>query len=116
MIAQLILSAAFLCFFAYAHTQRRHFRFIYSVVWAVAAGGLLLVWFPGISNRIAWTVGIGRGADLVFYSFIVFALLAILNLHLRIRLLTESMTENTRQIALLEAKIREPDADAHPRS
>lgn len=41
---------------------------------ALAAGGVALVLDPDFSNRVAARLGIGRGADLIFYFFIMFCL------------------------------------------
>jgi len=53
----------------------RSSRLIFSRVFflAVTAAGFLLLIFPESASRIANSVGIGRGADLIFYMFILFA-------------------------------------------
>jgi small membrane protein len=40
----------------------------------LAAGGVALVLDPDFSNQVAARLGIGRGADLMFYFFIMFCL------------------------------------------
>jgi len=44
------------------------------VMLALALAGVVLVAWPGLASDVAQVVGIGRGADLVFYLFIVFCL------------------------------------------
>lgn len=110
MPAQIILITALILIISYAYTQRQRSRL---VCYSVAASGLLgifFVAFPGVSNTLANAVGIGRGADLVFYIFILVVLIAILSLHLHIHSLLEIITENTRGIALIEARLKEGQA------
>ena len=76
---------------------------------AISALGLFFVAFPEASNRLANFAGVGRGADLVFYAFIVFTLVTIFNLHLRIRMQSDTMTELARTLALLSARRSRPD-------
>jgi hypothetical protein len=71
---------------------------------AISAIGIFFVAFPEASNKLANFAGVGRGADLVFYSFIVFTLVTIFHLHLRMRMYSETMTELARSLALLSTR------------
>ena len=67
------------------------------------------VWFilqPELTNNIAHMIGVGRGADLVFYICILLFWYVLLRLYARIRKLEEIVTEMVRQSAVDKA-IRE---------
>jgi small membrane protein len=68
------------------------------------AGGIFLVLFPDYSNKLAHWVGVGRGADLVFYGSILFFLFLIMKLYARIRRLEQQFTEITREKSITEAE------------
>ena len=71
---------------------------------ALLVVGFIFVWFPETTSVIARRVGVGRGADLVMYLWIVLTLLFIVRLHLKLRELTEAMTQLARRIALNDAE------------
>ena len=65
-----------------------------------AVVGIFLVFFPGISTVLANWMGIGRGADLVFYLFIIVSLFYFVSVNAEIRHLQKQITELTRTQAL----------------
>jgi hypothetical protein len=78
----------------------------------LTACGFTAVIFPNLTQEIADIVGVGRGADLIFYLFILMSMIAIFNLHLRLRATMDSITDLTRELAILSA--RQPDdGNAH---
>jgi len=66
--------------------------------------GILFVLFPSLTDKLAHFVGVGRGADLVTYLFIVFFFLAGITLYSKIRKLEADQTEIVRKIAVLRAE------------
>ena len=74
--------------------------------------GAVLVIFPDLSTAIAKAVGIGRGADLIFYVFMLIVFAAIANLHLRMRAHAETVTLLAREVALLTARQPKGPAEA----
>jgi hypothetical protein len=88
----------------YALSQRRRAPIVGVLIFCSAITGIGLVLFPEVTNHVARWVGLGRGADLIFYLFIVIALAGIFNLHLRIRSNAEVITELARSIALTSAR------------
>jgi hypothetical protein len=74
------------------------------VVMAFASLGIFFILFPEKTNLIAHKLGVGRGADLLFYSCIMFFLFVILKLFARIRRLEEKLTELVRNDALKNAE------------
>ncbi len=59
-----------------------------------------LVLFPDASNVVAHALGIGRGADLVFYLFIIFSLFHFATTASRIRQLERRLTTLVQDRAL----------------
>lgn len=59
---------------------------------------------PNSTSRIAHQLGVGRGADLLFYCCILFFLFAVLKLLARIRRLEQKLTELARENAKDKAK------------
>ena len=70
---------------------------------AMVSGAMVFILFPDTSNRIAHKLGVGRGADLVFYFSIVIFWFVILKLYVRIRKLEKIVTDVVRKDALSEA-------------
>jgi small membrane protein len=106
MIAQFILSFLLIAILVYAGTQWRRSRFVAALAVLSALAGAYLVWAPEQASRVAQWVGIGRGADLILYVWVVISLLIMLNLHLKMRLQTELITTLARSIALDRAAQR----------
>jgi small membrane protein len=104
MIIQLLLSSILLGVFAYALSQRQRSAPISLAIMTISLGGIILVLFPEVTTRVARTVGVGRGADLVFYCFILITLAAIFNIHLRLRASAETTTDLARAWALATAR------------
>jgi hypothetical protein len=69
----------------------------------VSTAAIFIIW-PDITNKIAFKLGVGRGADLVFYISILIFWLIIVKLFDRIRKLEQMLTEITRNDAILQAK------------
>ncbi len=75
----------------------------------VSAVGIVFVLFPGLTDQLAHLVGVGRGADLVTYIFIVFFFMAGIILYSKIRKLEADQTELIRKITLQRAeKLNQP--------
>lgn len=70
----------------------------------LAALGMLLIVDPELTNRVAAQVGIGRGADLMFYFFIIFALFHFATTAATIRRLQRDVTRLTQSLALVETR------------
>jgi len=60
---------------------------------------VFIIW-PDITNSIAHKVGVGRGADLVFYISILIFWFIILKLYARLRKLEQMITDIIRKDAL----------------
>src|SRR5262249_49959755 len=104
MIAKAILIAGLLLCVWYAIAQRRKSRWVSAVILGVSLVGVYFVMFPDTTNSIAALVGIGRGADLLFYCWLVISLIVSVNLQFRILDLQGMITELTRELALQSAQ------------
>ena len=68
----------------------------------IACAVIFIVW-PDITNAIARKLGVGRGADLIFYISILIFWFVVLKLYIRIRRLEKSFTQIIREDALNKA-------------
>lgn len=90
-----LLAALALYLFRLRTTPRDRLLYVLMVGIAVP-----LVLFPDASNVLAHAVGIGRGADLVFYLFIIFSLFHFATSASRIRQLERQVTTLVQDRAL----------------
>jgi hypothetical protein len=105
MIAQLFFTALLAGILLYAVASYRKAPVIGLLSIAAGLAGLYFVWVPRHASMLATFAGIGRGADLIVYTWVVISLLMLVNLHLRLRQQTEMITELARANALAMAKV-----------
>ena len=113
MIAQVFFSVLLGIVFLYAWSEYRRSPTVAVLSLLTALAGLYFVWVPEDSTRLAEFVGIGRGVDLILYTWVGISLIVILNLHLKLRTQLEMITLLARSIALAGA--RAPQAEAADR-
>jgi hypothetical protein len=104
MPIKIILTLGFLCVFLYAVSQRLVSRMISVLFFLIVAVGIYFVWVPDHTTVVAGWVGVGRGADLILYGWILITLIVGFNLHLKIRESRRALTELARQVALGSAR------------
>jgi hypothetical protein len=82
------------------------------LIWAgvCLAAGVVILW-PEITSKVARALGIGRGADLVFYCAVVVMLLGFWMVYMRLRRMRREITVLVRHLAILEAEKDLADAD-----
>src|SRR2546423_1461835 len=114
MIAQFVLSALLSAILVYAWSEYARSPTIALIAVLAACGGLYFVWFPAHATALAQLAGIGRGVDLIIYTWVVISLLVALNLHLKLRAQMELITALAREIAIAKARWQEvlPDRQA----
>lgn len=83
----------------------RHLAIRRLVMLVALVVGIAVVLAPGLLTQVATLVGIGRGSDLLFYVFILTALLYVVNEYKRSVQLARANTQLTREIALTEARL-----------
>jgi small membrane protein len=96
---QILLISGVVIIFGYYVSRFRNALLDLLVLTIFAGLGIFFILFPEYSNTIAHRLGVGRGADLLFYSCILFFLFIVLKLFARIRRLEEKMTDLVRQNA-----------------
>lgn len=81
------------------------------LVWIV--GGIVVA-DPGIPQRIANELGIGRGADLVIYVAIIFIVFVLFRMLLRQERMEREITKVVREVALMGYTPRPNTILGHP--
>jgi small membrane protein len=94
----LITGIAFIAVYYFIRLRNSLFDIILLLLMIGVA--ITLVLFPDISNDIAHRLGVGRGADLVFYTSILIFWFIILKLYARIRRLEQTITQVVRKDAI----------------
>jgi small membrane protein len=77
---------------------------IMTVFLLLGAGGIAVI-FPDLTSQVANLVGVGRGADLVFYIAIVGVMFVLLHYYTKFVELQRQVTELTRELAILRAEV-----------
>ena len=114
MIIQILLTLGLVVLIPYAYAQRSTSRLIPVAMTTIGVVGLYFVWLPDHANDLAHLVGVGRGADLVLYCWVVISLIVALNLHIVARSNLRLITELARHIALSEPKLPCGMSPPHP--
>ena len=100
MIIKILLVSALALIAFFVVLQRQASRGVRFSVLVMLLAGAYLVWQPEHANAAARFVGVGRGADLLMYLWVVITLSVILLLYLRIVAINRMLTELARQFAL----------------
>jgi hypothetical protein len=112
MTIQVFLTALLAAVAVMTALQRTTSRLLRVAVLAVIAFGIYLVWFPDEANQLAWLVGVGRGADLILYLWVIITLALIVFLYLKILALSRRVTLLTRSIALSQPRLPDEQENA----
>lgn len=104
MIIQVILTLGLLLSLVYAFVQRQQSRVVSTAMSVLALAGIYFVLFPQRSTELAHFVGVGRGADLILYCWLVISLIVSVNLQFKILRLQAQLTEIAREITLHAAQ------------
>ena len=107
MIFQGVLIFGLLVLVAYAALEGSRSPVAAFGVLLASICGILLTAAPELANYTAHLVGIGRGADLIFYCFVLISFAVIFNLHLKLRQHRESLTQVVRALAISGLSERE---------
>ena len=103
MIGQIFLTTLLAGILVYAASAYRKAPAIGLMAVAAALAGLYFVWMPAQATLIAHQAGIGRGVDLIIYTWVLISLLIVINLHLKLRAQSELITKLARSVALADA-------------
>jgi hypothetical protein len=98
----LITGVAFIAVYFFLRLRNSLFDLLLLLVLIAAA--VVFILFPDITNQLAARLGVGRGADLVFYTSIIIFWFVILKLYARIRKLEQIMTKIIRDKSIHDAE------------
>ena len=85
-------------FFTVTRSKVLIFERVFTVI--VILGGIVFLIYPNLTTRIANLVGIGRGADLIFYVFIIYGVFWFSVLSTRFRHGDRKLTKIVRALAI----------------
>lgn len=104
MIIQILLSfgLGFILLFYLANSRRASPTSVFAVLGA--GSGLVFVWNPQLATKIAEMLGVGRGADLLFYCWVMISIALFLSVHFKFRQLNQQITDLVREIAIADAR------------
>ena len=109
-IQVLLIGGVIIIFLYYAFRLRN--AIIDLLALSLFAGlAIFFILFPDYTNTIATKLGVGRGADLLFYLCILLFIFIILKLFARIRRLEKLLTEHIRQTAKSEVQFMDDRKD-----
>lgn len=103
-IIQILLVAGIILLAAYMYRRLRSTLLDVLLVILFLITGIFFVLFPDVTNKIAHLVGVGRGADLIFYLAILFLFFLVLKLYSRLRKVEQRFTEFVRNKSIEEAE------------
>ena len=109
--SQLILITGFIFIGLYFVTRLKKRLLDIVLLFAMITAGVAFALWPNITNIIARDLGVGRGADLIFYISILIFWFVSLKLYARIRKLEQLFTEVISKDALSDVNdFRNEDA------
>lgn len=100
---QLILVTGFIFIGLYFVTRLKRRLLDILLLFAMIACGIVFALKPDLTNIIAREVGVGRGADLIFYISILIFWFVSLKLYARIRKLEQQVTSIIREDTIRNA-------------
>jgi hypothetical protein len=101
---QILLIGGVVAIFVYYLSRFRNAFFDLLLMFIFSGMAIFFILFPEYTNIIAKKLGVGRGADLLFYICILFFLFILIKLFARIRRLEKTLTALVRQQAKDEAQ------------
>jgi small membrane protein len=96
---QILLIGGVVTIFLYYVFSLRNALIDLLALFVFAGLAIFFILFPNYTNVIAARLGVGRGADLLFYLCILLFIFIIVKLFARIRRLEKTLTEHIRQTA-----------------
>jgi hypothetical protein len=107
-IIQVALTVAVILIGVYMYRRLRSTLLDVILIFLFMGASVFLVLFPDFSHKIAHAVGVGRGADLIFYLGFLFLFFLVLKLYARLRRMEQTFTEIVRKKSMEEAEDRLP--------
>lgn len=110
MIAQVVFTMVLLAVMLAAFAQFAQIPLVGGAVILAALFGAYIVWMPDHATYVAHLVGIGRGADLILYVWVLISCAILLLLYLNVREQLHLITTLARKMALSEAALEKKDS------
>ena len=108
---QIVLTAGIVFLGFYSYRKIRSSYLDAFLIFLFAATGIFFVLFPDYTTVLAHYLGIGRGADMIFYLAILFFSFIILKLYHKIRGLEQTLTKIIRDQSIKGAVYTEEKAE-----
>ena len=100
---QILLMTAVILVAIYFFVRLHNSILDFLLLLVMVTAALVFIFLPDLTNTLAHRLGVGRGADLIFYLSIVIFWFVIIKLYVRIRKLEKIITDVVRKDALNEA-------------
>lgn len=98
----LLTGVAFISLYFITRLRKRLLDII--LLTAMIACAIVFIIWPDLTSVIAKALGVGRGADLIFYVSILIFWFVVLKLYARLRKLEQTVTDIVRQDAIKKAR------------
>lgn len=106
MLIRILLLAGLSAIGFFIFLRRNRLPLHIMTVFLLLGLGAVAVVVPDITSDVARFVGVGRGADLVFYLAIVAVLFVLMHYYSKFVELQQKLTELTRQIAIMKTEAK----------
>ena len=103
-LIQVVLTAGIIIIAAYMYLRLRNTFLDLILVLLFLITGIVFVIFNEITDKMAHFLGIGRGADMIFYLGLLFLFFLMLKLYARLRRVEENLTELVRKKSIEDAE------------
>ena len=103
-LIQVVLTAGIIIIAAYMYLRLRNTFLDLVLILLFLITGVVFVIFNEITDKMAHFLGIGRGADMIFYLGLLFLFFLMLKLYARLRRVEENLTELVRKKSIEEAE------------
>lgn len=102
-VIQILLLAGVLLIAFYSYRKLRSSYLDAILIILFLGTGVFFIFFPDTTTKIAHLLGVGRGADMIFYLSILFFGFLILKLYAKVRKLQQEVTSLVRKESIDKA-------------
>jgi len=102
-VIQILLIAGVLVLAVYSYRKLRSSYLDAILILLFLGTGVFFIFFPETTTKIAHLLGVGRGADMIFYLSILFFAFLILKLYAKVRKLQQEVTSLVRKESIDKA-------------
>lgn len=103
MIIKVLLASILFCCVVYGASNSNRSKSVAFSIMGFGLAGIYFVFDPEKTNSLAHYLGVGRGADLVVYCWIVISGGIVALQQFRLIMLQRDITELVRRVAIIEA-------------